>query len=68
MTVESQLLKQLQDALAAHDWFYQYSDDFAAYTKGRSSIQRIKSYINTLKEKGYENEAKALYNKYSNKP
>ena len=61
-------LKQLQDALATHDWFYQYSDDFAVYKKGRSSLQRIKSYINILKQKGFENEAKALYDKYANKP
>tara|TARA_Y100000592_G_C5475349_1_gene321963 strand:- start:2283 stop:2480 length:198 start_codon:yes stop_codon:yes gene_type:complete len=60
-------LKQLENALAAHDWLYQYSDDFAAYKKGRSSLQRIKSYLNTLKEKGYEDEAKKLYQKYSNK-
>lgn len=61
-------LKQLENALAAHDWSYQYSDDFAVYKKGRSSLQRIKSYLNILKEKGYEHEAKVLYNKYSNKP
>ena len=61
-------LKQLEVALSTHDWFYQYSDDFAVYKKGRSSLQRIKSYMNTLKEKGYEDESKELYKKYSNKP
>lgn len=61
-------LKQLENALAAHDWFYQYSDDFAVYAKGKASLQRIKSYMATLQQKGYEDESKALYKKYANKP
>ena len=52
--------KKLQEMLKNHDWFYNYSDDFSAYTNGRDELDAIHKIIRNAGDK--QNEALALYN------
>jgi hypothetical protein len=34
-------LTQLKELLARHDWYYDYSDDYSAWCRGRDNSQSI---------------------------
>ena len=64
MTKEK-LLKDLEDALSEHDWWYAFSSDRRAYLKGLSSKELINSYIKTARILGWGKDAELLHKKYS---
>lgn len=44
-TQETQLREELIRRLAAHDWYYQRSDDYGAIVAGEQSLARINQLI-----------------------
>jgi len=52
--------KKLKEMLKHHDWYYNYSDDFSWYSKGRDELDAIHKIIRNAGDK--QNEAIALYN------
>ena len=52
--------KKLKEMLKHHDWYYNYSDDFSWYSKGRDELDAIHEIIRTAGDK--QNEALAMYN------
>ena len=52
--------KKLQEMLKHHDWYYNYSDDFSWYSKGRDELEAIHKIIRNAGDK--QNEALAMYN------
>ena len=57
-------LDDLEQKLKNHDWYYSFSDSNQEYLKGQKQIKDINNLIKSLKEKGYNEEVKELYNKY----
>jgi len=57
-------LKQLEDLLQVHDWYYAMSDDNHYYKKGRRQFEQIWKLIDELKDNGYFTESENLYDKY----
>lgn len=43
-------LKQYEELLKAHDWYYQYSDDHSAWRRGQSSISRLRQMAKQSEE------------------
>jgi hypothetical protein len=62
MNPELTVLNQL---LASHDWYYNYSDDYSVYARGRDHASSIRAELDRLKALGFETEAKDLYKKYA---
>ena len=62
MNSELTVLNQL---LASHDWYYNYSDDHSVYCRGRDHASSIRAELDRLKALGLEAEANDLYAKYS---
>ena len=58
-------LKQLEDLLQVHDWYYAMSDDNYYYKLGRKQYEKIWKLMDELKDGGYFTEAENLYDKYS---
>ena len=61
MTPELTVLNQL---LASHDWYYNYSDDHSVYARGRDHASSIQAELDRLKALGLEAESTDLYKKY----
>lgn len=57
-------LKQLEELLQSHDWYYAMSDDNSYYTRGRTQFEKIWELMDELKEGGYFTESENLYDKY----
>ena len=57
-------LKKLDDMLACHDWYYDYSDDGRVWSKGSLEAAEIAKEMSRLAEIGLEAEARELYNEY----
>lgn len=57
-------LQKLEQLLQAHDWFYQYADDFSKYSRGSNQRDAIKALMSDLSEQGLGVEAEELFNKY----
>ena len=58
-------LKQLEELLQTHDWYYAMSDDNYYYTKGRQQFEKIWELMDELKNNGYFTEVENLYDTYS---
>lgn len=43
-----ELTKELEEALKNHDWFYAYSDDFAYWSAGDRSLNRIRKLLDNV--------------------
>jgi hypothetical protein len=41
-------LNTLKELLARHDWFYNYSDDYTAWTRGQNESNAIQAEKNRL--------------------
>lgn len=41
-------LDDYRKALAAHDWLYDYSDDYSVWCRGRDSLARLQAMARTL--------------------
>jgi hypothetical protein len=60
----SSLLDDLEAMLKNHDWFFYMSDDPRVYNNEGPS-RRIQNAVNQLKDLGYGEDAKKLYNQYA---
>jgi len=60
----SALLDDLEAMLKNHDWFFYMSDDPRVYNNEGPST-RIQNAVNQLKDLGYGEDAKKLYNQYA---
>ena len=54
--------QEYRAALKAHDWYYDYSDDYTAWCKGRDERSALQAARRTL-DPDY-----AIWNEYSPKP
>ena len=60
-------LKQLELLLAYHDWYYDYSDDYSQWCRGRDQRAAINAEVARVKALGLVAEADALVVKYAPK-
>jgi len=58
-------LKELEELLQTHDWYYAMSDDNYYYKQGRQQFEKIWELMDELKESGYFTEVENLYDTYS---
>ena len=58
-------LKELEELLQTHDWYYAMSDDNYYYKKGRQQFEKIWELMDELKTNGYFTEVENLYDTYS---
>tara|TARA_R100000479_G_scaffold113702_1_gene57522 strand:- start:271 stop:486 length:216 start_codon:yes stop_codon:yes gene_type:complete len=58
-------LKQLEELLQTHDWYYAMSDDNYYYQQGRQQFEKIWELMDELKHNGYFTEVENLYDTYS---
>jgi hypothetical protein len=65
---QMELLTQLREALARHDWYYNYSDDYSVYRRGSESADRIRDLRRQCTAAGLSEQAEALYDAAANKP
>ena len=65
--MEQDLLAQLKEALAGHDWYYSYSDDHSVYCRGRDQANRIHDLRRKCLAAGLAAEADALYEAAQNR-
>lgn len=56
-----ELLKQYNDLLKQHDWYYQYSDDPSEFRKGEASFSKINGIRRMLNDMGYAEQAANVY-------
>ena len=54
-------LDELTELCAAHDWFYNFSDDHRVWEKGTAEINRIRQLMLGLQAQGMGKEAKQIY-------
>ena len=59
------ILDQLREALASHDWYYNYSDDYSVYSRGQRKWSNICSLRQQAAQAGLQAEADALYDRYA---
>jgi hypothetical protein len=60
-------LATLKILLALHDWYYDYSDDYSAWTRGQNESRAIQAEVKRLKDLGHADEVNALVVKYAPK-
>ena len=58
-------LKELEELLQTHDWYYAMSDDNYYYKQGRQQFEKIWKLMDELKDNGYFTEVENLYDTYS---
>ena len=58
-------LKELEELLQTHDWYYAMSDDNYYYQQGRQQFEKIWELMDELKNNGYFTEVENLYDTYS---
>ena len=58
-------LKELEELLQTHDWYYAMSDDNYYYKQGRQQFEKIWELMDELKDNGYFTEVENLYDTYS---
>jgi len=58
-------LKELEELLQTHDWYYAMSDDNYYYKQGRQQFEKIWELMDELKESDYFTEVENLYDTYS---
>ncbi len=66
--MEQDILTQLREALARHDWYYNYSDDYSVYRRGSENASRIQELRRKAQAAGVGEQASALYEAAANKP
>jgi len=54
----------LKTLLEKHDWYYMYSDDHRAYTKGREEYDEIRRQMDICCGLGLGQQANELYEQY----
>lgn len=63
---KQELLQAYKDALAKHDWYYQYSDDPSVYRKGCKTFADIVAYRGKCVSAGLKEEAEEVYQQFWN--
>lgn len=58
-------LEYLENILSKHDWFYDYSDDHRAWSKGRDQADEIRRQVDICCGLGLSAEAQELINTYN---
>lgn len=58
-------LKEFEDMLKFHDWYYMYSDHYGTWNKGKNSRQGIRLKMKELETQGLGEEAKELFDTYN---
>lgn len=65
MTEENtKLLESYKQALAKHDWYYQYSDDYSVYRKGSQTASAIDQALFKCNQAGLKKEAEEIYSEF----
>lgn len=59
-----ELLQAYKDALAKHDWYYQYADDYSVYCKGNRTASAIDHALGKCIQAGLEKEAEEVYQQF----
>ena len=59
-----ELLQAYKDALAKHDWYYQYSDDPYVYRKGQRTASTIRECKFKCIKAGLEKEVEEVYQQF----
>ena len=57
-------LDVLENLLSTHDWYFMYSDDHRAYSKGRSESNEIRRQMDICCGLGLSDKANQLYEHY----
>ena len=57
-------LDVLENLLSKHDWYYMYSDDHRAYTKGREEYDEIRRQMDICCGLGLSQQADELFEQY----
>jgi hypothetical protein len=57
-------IKELEQRLASHDWYFDYSDDSRAYKQGRENLNKINVLIKDLISNGQNAVVVKLWDKY----
>ena len=65
--MEQDLLTQFKEAIAGHDWYYQYSDDHRVYCQGRDQASRISVLHRKCQAAGLGDQADAIYEAAQNR-
>jgi len=60
-------LSKLENQLKSHDWYYDYSDDYSVWNKGKDKETEIRSLISQLKKEGKRTEVEKIWQKYAPK-
>jgi hypothetical protein len=61
----SAIMDELESSLKAFDWYYYMSDDPRSYSRGSAADQNISNLVKQLRDLGYGDDAKKLYNQYA---
>jgi hypothetical protein len=59
------MMDELESALKAFDWYYYMSDDPRVYRSGSAADQNLSNLVKKLKDLGYGEDVKKLYNQYA---
>ena len=63
----NEALITLDRLLAFHDWYFEMSDDYSAWTRGQNESRAIQAEIKRLKDLGHTDAVNALVSKYAPK-
>jgi hypothetical protein len=61
----SAMMDELESLLKGFDWYYFMSDDPRVYRNGSAYDNKVSSLVKQLKDLGYGDDAKKLYNQYA---
>jgi len=68
MTTENNTLAQFEAALAEHDWYFDYSDDYSVWQRGIRQHDELLRQRDALRGMGLGAAADALWRKHSPGP
>lgn len=60
---ENPMLKELEQRLKSHDWWYPYSDDHRYWKQGGQEMDAIRKLVARINDAGLEKEAEAIWKK-----
>ena len=60
---ENPMLKELEQRLKSHDWWYQYSDDHIYWVRGGQEWKEIRELVAKINDAGLEKEAETIWKK-----
>jgi hypothetical protein len=60
---ENPMLKELEDRLKSHDWWYSYSDDHRYYKQGRYEAEEIRKLVAKINDAGLQKQGEAIWKK-----